>query len=186
MDNIDKNDIFKEIELIQSCITRMASNSFTMKGWHVGIISALIVFFFSKDAINYHVLFIVIATVTLIFWYLDSYYLMLERKYRWKYQWILKNRIDSVTICDKFFLNLNPDESEMWDADQNSQGYRAAIKTINCRRQNRNCFICSFYHFKEIAIVMFSNTMEAEYMIVFLASIIAEAMNIYCWLGCWI
>lgn len=32
MDNIDKNDVFKEIELIQSCISRMASNSFAMKG----------------------------------------------------------------------------------------------------------------------------------------------------------
>lgn len=53
MDNIDKNDIFKEIEMIQSCISRMASNSFAMKGWHIGIISALIVFFFSKDTCNF-------------------------------------------------------------------------------------------------------------------------------------
>lgn len=182
MDNIDKNDVFKEIELIQSCISRMASNSFAMKGWHIGIISALIVFFFSKDTINYHALFIVIAAVTLIFWYLDSYYLMLERKYRWKYQWVLKNRVNSTTLSDEFFLNLNPDKREMWNTDQNSKEYKAALKTIECRSRDKNNFVCSFYQFKEIAIVMFSNTMEAEYMLVFIASIIAEAMNIYFWL----
>lgn len=184
MNNIDKDDVFKEIELIQSCISRMASNSFAMKGWHIGIISALIVFFFSKDTINYHALFIVIAAVTLIFWYLDSYYLMLERKYRWKYQWILKNRVNSTTISDEFFLNLNPDKSEMWDTDQNSKGYKAATKTINCRKQHKNALVCSFYQFKEVGIVMLSNTMEAEYMLVFIASIIAETVNIYCWLHC--
>ena len=162
MDNIDKNDIFKEIEMIQSCISRMASNSFAMKGWHIGIISALIVFFFSKDTINYHALFIVIAAVTLIFWYLDSYYLMLERKY-----------------SDKFFLDLNSDNSEMWDADQNSKVYKAAIKTIDCRNRGKNGFVCSFYQFKEVGIVMLSNTMEAEYMLIFVASIIAEVINIY-------
>lgn len=179
MDNIDKNDIFKEIELIQSCISRMASNSFAMKGWHIGIISALIVFFFSKDTVNYHTLFIVIAVVTLIFWYLDSYYLMLERKYRWKYQWVLNNRVNSKTISDKFFLDLNSDNSEMWDADQNSKGYKAAIKTIDCRNRGKNGFVCSFYQFKEVGIVMLSNTMEAEYMLIFVASIIAEVINIY-------
>lgn len=184
MNNIDKNDVFKEIELIQSCISRMASNSFAMKGWHIGIISALIVFFFSKDTINYHALFIVIAAVTLIFWYLDSYYLMLERKYRWKYQWVLNNRVNSTTISDEFFLNLNPDKSEMWDTDQNSKGYKAAAKTINCRKQHKNALVCSFYQFKEVGIVMLSNTMEAEYMLVFIASIIAEAVNVYCWLHC--
>lgn len=184
MDNIDKNDIFKEIELIQSCISRMASNSFAMKGWHIGIISALIVFFFSKDTVNYHALFIVIAAVTLIFWYLDSYYLMLERKYRWKYQWVLKNRVNSTTICNMFFLNLNPDKSEMWDADQNSKGYKSAIKTLNCMKQHKKALVCSFYHFKEVGIVMLSNTMEAEYMLVFIASIIAEIVNIYCCFHC--
>ena len=83
---VTKDDIYKELDLIQSCITRMASNSFSMKGWHIGTISALLVFFFSKESVNLNMIFLIIAAVTLIFWYLDSYYLMVERKYRWKYK----------------------------------------------------------------------------------------------------
>lgn len=179
MNNIDKDDVFKEIELIQSCISRMASNSFAMKGWHIGIISALIVFFFSKDTVNYHTLFIVIAVVTLIFWYLDSYYLMLERKYRWKYQWVLNNRVNSKTISDKFFLDLNPDNSDMWSVDTNSKGYKTALKCVNCKKNNGNGLIYNFYQLREVLGVMFSNIMEAEYMLIFVASIIAEVINIY-------
>ena len=34
-------EIHKEIDLIQACITRMASNSFMIKGWAYGIIAVL-------------------------------------------------------------------------------------------------------------------------------------------------
>ena len=37
-DNIIKiEEIHKEIDLIQACITRMAQNSFKIKGWFVSI-----------------------------------------------------------------------------------------------------------------------------------------------------
>lgn len=60
----DMSDKYKN-NLRKYIMRSQASNSFAMKGWHIGIISALIVFFFSKDTINYHALFIVIAAVTL-------------------------------------------------------------------------------------------------------------------------
>ena len=55
--SVNNEDIYKELDLIQSCITRMASNSFAMKGWHIGIISALLVFFFSKESVNLNMIF---------------------------------------------------------------------------------------------------------------------------------
>lgn len=98
MFDIKNEDVFKEIEQIQSCISRMAHNSFSIKGWHIGLVSALLVFFLQNDNINYYALFSIIAVVTLIFWYLDSYYLMLERKYRWKYQWVIEERVNKNTL----------------------------------------------------------------------------------------
>ena len=50
--SIKNEDIYKELDFIQSCITRMANNSFSMKGWHIGTISALLVFFFSKESVK--------------------------------------------------------------------------------------------------------------------------------------
>lgn len=46
MDINQKNDIpetfiLKEIDLVQSCINRMAANSFDIKKWSVGIIAIL-------------------------------------------------------------------------------------------------------------------------------------------------
>ena len=38
MNNLVKSDIIKELDTIQSCISRMAKNSFSMKGWHITLI----------------------------------------------------------------------------------------------------------------------------------------------------
>ena len=169
--NIIKEDIYKEIDLIQSCITRMASNSFSMKGWHIGIISALIVFIFDTSLKQINIMLGIILIVTFAFWYLDSYYLMLERKYRWKYSWIIKNRINTDTPTSDYLFNLNPNEIHMWDVNIQSKEYKAAIKTIEAINQNRNKLLLNLRILNEIKIVMFSNTMEVQYLIVFVVSI---------------
>jgi hypothetical protein len=70
----------KHLELIQSAITRMAGNSFQMKGWNVALASAAIGFAATKDS---HPRAAVLAVVpSIVFWILDAYYLRLERAFR--------------------------------------------------------------------------------------------------------
>lgn len=70
------------LEFIQNIINRMNSNSFQIKEWMVTIVSALLALYASSDNVTY--IFVAIVP-TLLFWYLDAYYLQLERKFRGLY-----------------------------------------------------------------------------------------------------
>ncbi|WP_170236788.1 hypothetical protein [Streptococcus hyovaginalis] len=69
----------KHIDLAQSIITRMAQNSFVIKGWMVTIVVGLFVFL-QND--NYKNNFLIYLFPIIGFWFLDSYYLWQERLYR--------------------------------------------------------------------------------------------------------
>jgi len=71
------------LEMIQSVITRMASNSFMLKGWAVTLVAGIFALS-SKDADR--TFFLLAYLPVVLFWILDSYYLQLERKYRALYQ----------------------------------------------------------------------------------------------------
>lgn len=74
----------KHLEFIQNVITRMNTNSFQIKGWMITIVSALLALFASGE--KKEVLYLFVAIVpTLIFWFLDAYYLRQERKFRGLY-----------------------------------------------------------------------------------------------------
>jgi hypothetical protein len=76
-------DEIKHLEFIQALITRMNSNSFQIKGWCITIVSALLAIYASTK----NELFILVSILpTVIFWFLDSYYLMQERKFRGLYK----------------------------------------------------------------------------------------------------
>lgn len=94
--------LYKEIDLIQGCINRMASNSFTCKGWNLTLISGI--FALSKD-INKVVLCIFILCINICFWWLDTFFLLQERRYRNKYNWVIKNRLIGNT---EYLYDLNP------------------------------------------------------------------------------
>lgn len=68
-----KDLIVKEMEFIQSVITRMASNSFMLKGWLIGILSFILAF--NKEAIfaNSPQYAAVLVMPVLIFWYLGCF-----------------------------------------------------------------------------------------------------------------
>jgi len=72
----------KHLEFIQNVITRMNTNSFQIKGWSIVIASALLAIYASTKN-NYF--FLVAVFPTLIFWFLDAYYLNQERKFRGLY-----------------------------------------------------------------------------------------------------
>ena len=73
---------FKHLEMIQSIIQRMANNSFFLKGWTITLIVAI--FALSDPEMNQNYFGLVYIPV-LAFWFLDSYYLQLERKYKLLY-----------------------------------------------------------------------------------------------------
>lgn len=69
----------KHLEFIQAVITRMNTNSFQIKGWTVTIVSAILALYAST---HNHYFVLVAIFPTLIFWFLDAYYLWQERKFR--------------------------------------------------------------------------------------------------------
>jgi len=73
----------KHLEMIQNVTMRMASNSFMLKGWAVTLVAGT--FFLSARESN-TLLYLVAFLPILLFWFLDSYYLQLERKYRKLYE----------------------------------------------------------------------------------------------------
>ncbi len=103
--------LHKEIDLIQSCINRMANNSFMCKGWVISIIAAIFILF--PENISRNTIYMVIILATICFWCLDAYYLMLERLYRWKYEWVIKHRVEYEYNME-YLYDLNPYNKEMW------------------------------------------------------------------------
>ncbi len=73
------NEKMKHLEMIQAVINRMAGNSFMLKGWAITLVTGI---FALSDRDTSKVTFLLIFVPTLGFWFLDTYYLMLEHLYR--------------------------------------------------------------------------------------------------------
>ena len=88
--NINIQDVlFKEIDIIQDIIKRMANNSFLIKGWAITLIVGTLLLKNSREQSF-------LAFIPLIvFWYLDAYFLWQERMYRKLYNWVITNRLKS-------------------------------------------------------------------------------------------
>lgn len=83
----------KHLEMIEGVIERMGSNSFQLKGWAV-ILVALIGGFASQ---GYDKRFFLIVFVPLIaFWFLDAFYLQMERKYMVFYKNVAEREDDKI------------------------------------------------------------------------------------------
>ena len=89
------------LEMIQAVVTRMASNSFHVKGWSVTLVVAL----FALAAVDdVNELFVYLAYFpTLMFWALDAYFLREERLFRKLY--------DHVRILDEGQIDFSMDTS---------------------------------------------------------------------------
>jgi len=66
----------KHLELVQAVISRMANNSFLLKGWAVTLVGALFALTFKEVDPLY---LLISMMVLILFWRLDSYYLSRER-----------------------------------------------------------------------------------------------------------
>ena len=108
MDNEEK--LHKELDLIQGCITRMANNSFMIKGWTLTLFVALITFFNIKDLSTVLLIFSLVVIVFL-FAYLDAFYLWQERKYVRLYSDVIEKR-QKMDFSNLYNLNTKKYEIE--------------------------------------------------------------------------
>ena len=84
MDKQEKQTNEKHLEFLQGNITRMNQCSFQMKGWAIAIVSALLAIFAGtiSETCSGNKTFIFISIMpTVLFWFLDAYYLSQERKF---------------------------------------------------------------------------------------------------------
>lgn len=70
---------FKYLDYLQAAISRMAGNAFTIKGWTITICTALLGFTVKESSTD---LLKIAWLPVLTFWWLDAYFLVLERRYR--------------------------------------------------------------------------------------------------------
>ena len=82
--NVSIKEFHKEIDLIQACISRMAQNSFMIKGWAFMLVVAF--FALTVESLDLYVLCAVGIFILLVFWCLDAFFLKMEKLYRLKYE----------------------------------------------------------------------------------------------------
>lgn len=92
-----QNAMFKEIDLIQDIIKRMASNSFLIKGWTITLVAVALLL--NGDNTHASIAFIPLIS----FWFLDAFFLWQERMYRKLYKWVVSNRMKT----EEFLFDLN-------------------------------------------------------------------------------
>ena len=85
MESVEKK--MKHLEMIENVIERMGNNSFQLKGWAVTLVA--LVGAFAAQGTDKR--FFLLAFVPLLaFWFLDSFYLQMERKYKILYNNVAK------------------------------------------------------------------------------------------------
>ncbi len=89
---MEKDELFKEIDLIQNCINRMAQNSFMLKGWALTIFAGVTAFTKGENFSNSVTLICTTIIPYVCFWILDTFFLRTEKKYRKMYEDMLTKR----------------------------------------------------------------------------------------------
>ncbi|MFR7994557.1 MAG: hypothetical protein ACLU6S_07195 [Clostridium sp.] len=120
MENLCNKEILnKEIDLIQGCINRMAHNSFIVKGGLVSLITVILTLL--PEDFNIRILCIVSILITICTWYLDGFFLKVEKLYRWKYEWVIAKRLNTT----EYMYDLNPYNKKMWLPNKNGSNKKA-------------------------------------------------------------
>lgn len=95
-------DQLKHLDYIQNVINRMNANSFKIKGWMVTLVSALMALYLNSKTIW----LIIVAFIPLfLFWFLDAYYLLQERKFRHLYKEAVEEKIPVFSMETKYDSN---------------------------------------------------------------------------------
>ena len=92
------------LQMMQDNIARMASNSANCKSWLMALISALFAIGASIDALQGWIFFTVVPVI--MFWWLDAYYLKLERGMRNRQKLFINIVSNSTSTEDEYVAAL--------------------------------------------------------------------------------
>ena len=118
--------IHQELNMIQECIKRMASNSFMLKGWYVSLVF-LGASILSDKHVNIAYPMLLLLVLTCVFWGLDGFFLKMETLYRWKYEWVIVARVNNDTSN---LYDLNPYNKCMWSNPIDKAGKLCVMKYV--------------------------------------------------------
>ena len=113
MSKLSSEERFKEIDLIQSCIERMARNSFYVKGWALTIFTGSTIFLKGENLTSSPLMLLATIIPFVSFWLLDSFYLYTERQYRKLYDKVITER-QNGNMLNLFSLNIGQFEFSNW------------------------------------------------------------------------
>lgn len=114
---MSNEELFKEIDLIQGCINRMANNSFLIKGWALSVFAGATAFTKGENLSNIYLLVFTTIIPFICFWVLDAYYLKIERKYRVMYE-------------DRIVKRNNNDKSDLYQLNPHRYKVNSIPKTM--------------------------------------------------------
>ena len=97
----------KHLEFLQQVISRMANNSFLIKGWSLTLLSALLAIALKDQVITV----IRVAFIPCVmFWILDAYFLRQERLFRKLFDLVRSQSTDTATT---FSMDTGPFDSQV-------------------------------------------------------------------------
>ena len=102
-DGIRKDDVVKHLEMIQAVVSRMASNSFLLKGWAITLVAALFVLVTTQSKVQ---LAWIALLPTAVFWFLDGYFLLQEKMFRHLYDYVRIFSVAQLEELTPFSMNL--------------------------------------------------------------------------------
>src|SRR5438552_10615326 len=102
----------KHLEMIQAVVSRLAGNSFSVKGWSITLVSALFALAAKDSNPRYAALALLPA---LCFWGLDAYYLRQERLFRKLYEAVRTGAAvgDPQLVIELYSMNTTPVSSSV-------------------------------------------------------------------------
>jgi hypothetical protein len=83
------------LTFIQGVINRMAANSFLVKGWTIALVAALLAIAADKITLTYTA---IVLFPVLLFWWLDTFYLIQEKLYRKLYEEVSLKSNDEINF----------------------------------------------------------------------------------------
>lgn len=105
-------DDYQYLQMMQDNITRMATNSANAKTWLVTIVAAFLAIGCNIKDFDYWLL-LAIAPIA-VFWYLDAYYLNIERGLRNREQRFI-NIVKGLTLSDEDTSTIKTREAALFD-----------------------------------------------------------------------
>jgi hypothetical protein len=97
----ESSSVQSYLNILQSIISRMASNSANCKTWCITIVSAILVVIADKAKPNYGLIALI---PVVLFFFLDAYYLAQEREFRKIYNKFVQQMHDGTAKNTNLFL----------------------------------------------------------------------------------